>query len=97
MLQAVSTLLAITFVSWLLFRRRGDPILHKIPGPKKTSWWKGHLEEVYSPYGWDFHTMMESFGPTCAYDGWFGTKMLYTWDSKAMQHILVKAGIYAFR
>ncbi|KAK7043923.1 hypothetical protein VNI00_008089 [Paramarasmius palmivorus] len=92
MLQAVSALLAIALVSWVLFRRRGgNPTLHNIPGPKRSSWWKGHLGEVYDPYGWDFHAMMENYGPTTVYDSWFGTKMLYTWDSKAMHHVLVKA------
>ncbi|EEB92208.1 hypothetical protein MPER_09316, partial [Moniliophthora perniciosa FA553] len=56
----------------------------------RASWFKGHIDQVHSLYGWDFHEMMESYGPTTVYDNWFGKKVLYTWDTKAMQHILIK-------
>uniref|UniRef100_A0A0W0EVE7 Cytochrome p450 n=1 Tax=Moniliophthora roreri TaxID=221103 RepID=A0A0W0EVE7_MONRR len=91
MLPEVAILLVSALVGWIFFQRqKADAVLSKIPGPKRVSWIKGHVEQVHSLYGWDFHEMMESYGPTTVYDNWFGKKILYTWDTKAMQHILIK-------
>ncbi|EEB89923.1 hypothetical protein MPER_11932, partial [Moniliophthora perniciosa FA553] len=90
-LQAAALLLALVFAVRMLFqRRRAATTLSKIPGPKHTSWFKGHLDRVHSPNSWDFHRMMENFGPNSAYDSWFGSRVLYTFDPKVMHHILVK-------
>ncbi|KAI3605409.1 cytochrome p450 [Moniliophthora roreri] len=91
MLQSAVFLLALVLVGRILFqRRRATATLNKIPGPKRRSWFKGHLDQVHSPNSWDFHGMMENFGPTSAYDSWFGSRVLYTFDPKTMHHILVK-------
>uniref|UniRef100_A0A0W0FKH2 Cytochrome p450 n=1 Tax=Moniliophthora roreri TaxID=221103 RepID=A0A0W0FKH2_MONRR len=75
---------------WLLQRRRDTAVLNKIPGPRSTSWVKGHLGELNSPHSWEYHEMMESIGPTVTYPSWFGSRTLYTFDLKAMHYILVK-------
>ncbi|KAF9261474.1 cytochrome P450 [Marasmius fiardii PR-910] len=65
--------------------------LDRIPGPKAASWWNGHFDEVFGTKGLDFHFMMaEKYGPTSSFKSVYGERQLYTFDPKAMHHILVK-------
>ncbi|KAJ8073166.1 hypothetical protein PM082_020035 [Marasmius tenuissimus] len=65
--------------------------LNKIPGPRPSSWIKGSFNDIFGPDGWDFHAMMRTkYGPTSTFSSVLGEKYIYTFDAKAMHHILVK-------
>ncbi|KAF9255716.1 cytochrome P450 [Marasmius fiardii PR-910] len=65
--------------------------LDKIPGPKPVSWRNGHFNEIFGTQGLDFHFMMSNrYGPTSSFKTVYGERQLYTFDPKAMHHILVK-------
>ncbi|KAG7092971.1 hypothetical protein E1B28_009272 [Marasmius oreades] len=65
--------------------------LDKLPGPKSPSWWNGHFDEIFGIKGLDFHFMMaQRYGPTSSFRTVYGERQLYTFDPKAMHHILVK-------
>ncbi|KAF9261478.1 cytochrome P450 [Marasmius fiardii PR-910] len=85
---AAIVLLPLYFVLKRVF---GSHPLDKIPGPKAVSWWNGHFDEVYGIKGLDFHFMMaKQYGPTSSFKSVYGERQLYTFDPKAMHHILVK-------
>ncbi|EEB90112.1 hypothetical protein MPER_11726 [Moniliophthora perniciosa FA553] len=74
-----------------LRKRLGPHPLDKIPGPRGTSWWNGHYEEIFGPKRKDFHLMMgETYGSTFSFRTVYGERQLYTFDPKAMHHIFVK-------
>ncbi|KAI3604512.1 cytochrome p450 [Moniliophthora roreri] len=89
----VALLLGIICIPLFLFLRKrfGPHPLDKIPGPRSTSWWNGHYEEVFGSKRKDFHLMMgEKYGPTASFRTVYGERQLYTFDPKAMHHIFVK-------
>ncbi|ESK90095.1 cytochrome p450 [Moniliophthora roreri MCA 2997] len=88
---------AVSYVSWNILKRRSAFLtINKIPGPKPTSWFKGSFFEVFGLDSWNFHEMMrEKYGPTSTFSSLFGDKYIYTFDPKAMHHILIKDQ-YAF-
>ncbi|KAF9043393.1 cytochrome P450 [Panaeolus papilionaceus] len=62
-----------------------------IPGPPSESYIKGVFLRIFDVNGWDFHRKMwDTYGPVIRIRGLFGEEMLYTYDPKAMHHILVK-------
>ncbi|KAJ3903344.1 cytochrome P450 [Lentinula edodes] len=83
---------------WTLFRGRhkldGVSSLSQLRGPQSRSWFKGNQMQIFSlKQGWEFHKMLaDEYGPTVQITGLLGKKQLYTFDSKAMHHILVKDG-----
>ncbi|KAK1224785.1 hypothetical protein PQX77_012303 [Marasmius sp. AFHP31] len=79
----------IPYAVWGFLKRRASRrAFDKIPGPRPSSWLKGNYFDVFGPNGWDFHSMMRTkYGPTSTFNS---EKYLYTFDSKAMHHILVK-------
>ncbi|PPR01103.1 hypothetical protein CVT24_000411 [Panaeolus cyanescens] len=82
----------LSYTLWKILRRvfvKGG--LDQVAGPPSESYLKGVFARVFDPNGWDFHRMMwETYGPVTKLKGLFGEDMLYTYDPKAMHHILVK-------
>ncbi|KAJ3899493.1 cytochrome P450 [Lentinula edodes] len=81
----------------LLFHRRklhGVSHLGQLRGPRSQSWLKGNHSQLFNlERGWGFHRFLaDQYGPTVQVKGFLGRKQLYTFDTKAMHHILVKEG-----
>ncbi|KAJ3874013.1 cytochrome P450 [Lentinula edodes] len=79
----------------LLFHRRklhGVSHLGQLRGPRSQSWLKGNHSQLFNlERGWGFHRFLaDQYGPTVQVKGFLGRKQLYTFDTKAMHHILVK-------
>ncbi|KAJ3921771.1 cytochrome P450, partial [Lentinula edodes] len=55
---------------------------------------RGNSSQIFDlKNGWEFHEMLATeYGPTAQITGFLGRKQLYTFDPKAMHHILVKDG-----
>ncbi|PPR03893.1 hypothetical protein CVT24_008124 [Panaeolus cyanescens] len=87
-----AALYIVSYALWKVFGRvfvKGD--LARVPGPPSESYFKGVFARVFDPNGWDFHRMMwDTYGPVIKLKGLFGDDVLYTYDPKAMHHILVK-------
>ncbi|KAI0324776.1 hypothetical protein GY45DRAFT_1340580 [Cubamyces sp. BRFM 1775] len=65
--------------------------LDKLPGPSSSSFLYGNLKELYSRQGLGYHRGLgEQYGPVLRLHGKFGQNILYTFDPKAMHHIVVK-------
>ncbi|KAF9254641.1 cytochrome P450 [Marasmius fiardii PR-910] len=92
MLLLVAVAAAVLVPLYLVFKWVfGSHPLDKIPGPKAPSWRNGHFDEIFGIKGLDFHFMMaERYGPTSSFKTVYGERQLYTFDPKAMHHILVK-------
>ncbi|KAJ3994079.1 cytochrome P450 [Lentinula boryana] len=66
--------------------------LNNIPGPPCPSWFKGNFQQVFNPNAWEFHEYLaKKYGSSARLHGPYGTNTLYTFDSKAMHTVLVKA------
>ncbi|KAF5379582.1 hypothetical protein D9757_009242 [Collybiopsis confluens] len=50
----------------------------------------GHTSQTFNPNGWKFHELLGRYGPAVRLKAFLGKRMFYTFDSKAMHHILVK-------
>ncbi|OJT12108.1 Docosahexaenoic acid omega-hydroxylase CYP4F3 [Trametes pubescens] len=81
-----------TWVLWKLFRRltvKSD--LDNLPGPPSPSFLYGNLKQLYSRQSFKFHQSLgETYGPVVGIHGKFGSNVLYTFDPKAMHHIVIK-------
>ncbi|KAJ3867016.1 cytochrome P450 [Lentinula novae-zelandiae] len=81
---------------WMMLRNRrrlhGASSLSQLRGPRSRSWVKGNSSQIFDlKNGWEFHEMLAAeYGPTAQITGFLGRKQLYTFDAKAMHHILVK-------
>ncbi|KAJ8473556.1 hypothetical protein ONZ51_g7793 [Trametes cubensis] len=88
----VAIICSATWFLWKLFRGfivKTD--LDKLPGPPSPSFLYGNLKELYSRQGWAYHRGLgEQYGPVVRINGKFGQKILYTFDPKAMHHIVIK-------
>ncbi|KAH9948320.1 cytochrome P450 monooxygenase [Amylocystis lapponica] len=68
---------AATWFAWSFVRRSIiKPTLRNIPGPSASFFWTGNLGDYFERYGWEFNKKT--------------TPMLYVYDPRAMQSILVK-------
>ncbi|KAF9238635.1 cytochrome P450 [Melanogaster broomeanus] len=86
--------LACTLVSFacVVWRRyfAANP-LDNIPGPPSQSWWTGNLKQLFDPYGWSFHQLLDDrFGSLIRTRGLFGARWLIISDPKALHYIVVK-------
>ncbi|KAJ3922443.1 cytochrome P450 [Lentinula edodes] len=84
--------LALAFViGWYIFGRRNSNI-DNIPGPAPQSWSAGNFPQLMDQYeGWGWNDFLaKKYGSTLRLHGPFGSKILYTFDPKAMHTILVK-------
>ncbi|KAJ3820397.1 cytochrome P450 [Lentinula raphanica] len=66
--------------------------MHRLPGPAPQSWSMGNMPQVMDQYGgWEWNdSLAKKYGYTLSLHGPFGSKILYTFDPKAMHTILVK-------
>ncbi|KAI0828708.1 cytochrome P450 [Trametes gibbosa] len=82
----------ITWVLWRAVRRfiiKGD--LDNLPGPESPSFIYGNLRQIYAKQSFAYHRSLgETYGQTVRVHDQFGGNMLYTFDPKAMHHIVIK-------
>ncbi|KAF9238219.1 cytochrome P450 [Melanogaster broomeanus] len=65
--------------------------LDNIPGPPSQSWWAGNMKQVFQPYGWSFHQLLDDrFGSVIKIRTLFGARSLIISDPKALHCIVVK-------
>lgn len=81
--------------SWLILRRLRQLFVKSnvsnIPGPTPTSIFKGNFGQVMDVNGWDFHKHLTvKYGRVARIYGAFWSEHLYTFDPKALQHIILK-------
>jgi len=83
-------------LGWVYIRsivRRGaaSDILHSLPGPPVDSLWTGNMHQFFDRRGLDFHERLaQDYGPVVKIHGPFWKEMLYLFDSKALQHVIIK-------
>ncbi|KAJ4470157.1 cytochrome P450 [Lentinula aciculospora] len=79
-------------IGWYFLGRRGRSNIDNIPGPVPQSWSSGNLPQLMDQYeGWGWNDdLSKKYGSTLRLHGPFGSKMLYTFDPKAMHTMLVK-------
>ncbi|KAJ3797629.1 cytochrome P450 [Lentinula aff. detonsa] len=81
---------------WRIYSNRrkhhGVSSLSELRGPQSRSWLKGNHTQIFNmKHGWEFHKILaEEYGPAVQIKGFLGRRQLYTFDPKAMHHILVK-------
>ncbi|KAJ3478664.1 hypothetical protein NLI96_g9603 [Meripilus lineatus] len=89
----VLAICAVTYVSWRVLRNiiLKSP-LDNIPGPSATSFWKGNYGELFHRHtGWDLHAKVgQNYNSVVKLHGLFGDKVLYVFDPKALQSVIVK-------
>ncbi|EKM59115.1 uncharacterized protein PHACADRAFT_205293 [Phanerochaete carnosa HHB-10118-sp] len=69
--------------------------LDNIPGPKRTSLFKGNTQEIFNRHGLDYlQKLGEQYGQVVRYHAPLGARGLYVFDPKALSHIVVKDQIY---
>ncbi|KIP02196.1 hypothetical protein PHLGIDRAFT_20511 [Phlebiopsis gigantea 11061_1 CR5-6] len=65
--------------------------LDNIPGPERTSFWRGNQGDLFNRHAWGFHDRLrEKYGPVTKFHGPLGTRGLYVFDPKALNNITVK-------
>ncbi|KAH9935763.1 cytochrome P450 [Fomitopsis serialis] len=83
-------------LGWVYIRNsvRGDAasdIVHNLPGPPADSLWTGNMHQFFDRRGLDFHERLaQDYGPVVKMHGPFWRRMLYLFDPKALQHVIVK-------
>ncbi|KAJ2986929.1 hypothetical protein NUW54_g9577 [Trametes sanguinea] len=91
LLQAVAVC-SVTWFLWKFFRRfvvKTD--LDNLPGPPSPSFIYGNIRQLYDRRSFKFHRHLgEEYGPVVRLHGRFGENVLYTYDPKAMHHIVIK-------
>ncbi|KAJ3552463.1 hypothetical protein NP233_g12877 [Leucocoprinus birnbaumii] len=65
--------------------------LDDLPGPRNKTWLFGNIPQLFNPNGWAFHReILETYGRTMRIRGAFGERLLFTFDPRALHHVLVK-------
>ncbi|KAJ7336312.1 cytochrome P450 [Mycena albidolilacea] len=97
LIQALLLIATVWTARWLWGVLSSRRILNNIPGPRSPSLLTGHLKEIFSFDGWDFHHELgEKYGGVVRIDGMLGVrysvqeKQLYVFDPKSLHQILVK-------
>ncbi|KAF9557445.1 cytochrome P450 [Agrocybe pediades] len=87
-----AVLLSAIWLAWRMLRGVSSrSTLDNIPGPAGGNWFTGHLTKLFSATAWGFHReLAEKFGSVVRVRGPFGATELYTFDPKAVHHLLVK-------
>ncbi|THU90950.1 cytochrome P450 [Dendrothele bispora CBS 962.96] len=90
--QYLSVVVAFVFLWYFSARKQLKSNLGNVPGPKPSSWLKGHLKELLDPHeATGFHQMLlDQYGPVVRLNSKMGERQLYTFDPKVMHHVLVK-------
>ncbi|KAF8072004.1 cytochrome P450 [Lyophyllum atratum] len=87
-------LFAISWALWRSLRRLfATTDVANLPGPASGSFTKGNFGQLFNSNAWNFHKQIaEQFGSVIGVSGAFGSKSraLYTFDAKALHHIIVK-------
>ncbi|KAI0086796.1 cytochrome P450 [Irpex rosettiformis] len=79
------------WVLWKVFRHYVVPsTLDSIPGPPRQSFLLGNIGILFGREGWDFYDKLRGYGSVARLDGILGSKLLFTYDPKVLQHILLK-------
>ncbi|KAJ6587651.1 cytochrome P450 [Mycena vulgaris] len=69
--------------------------LRNLPGPKSAHWVTGNLMEIIDDLDLGVEeSWLKRYGPTLRVHGFFGGSILYTMDTKAIQHILTNSHNY---
>ncbi|TFK29231.1 cytochrome P450 [Coprinopsis marcescibilis] len=87
-----ATVLAATWVGWLLYRKltTKDP-LSNIPGPKSNSFVTGHFLDLFNVDGWGWHDKLaEEYPGIARIASAFGGTMVHVHDPKALYHLMIK-------
>ncbi|KAJ3756193.1 cytochrome P450 [Lentinula raphanica] len=84
--------IALALATGYLFMRKRHSDMHKLPGPAPQSWSMGNMQQVMDQYGgWEWNEELgKKYGYTLSLHGPLGSKILYTFDPKAMHTMLVK-------
>ncbi|KAJ3743770.1 cytochrome P450 [Lentinula detonsa] len=63
--------------------------IDNIPAPKSSSWLRGNYQQIFNSAAWPFHEFLRrEYGSIVRLHGPFGASTLYTFDPKAMHHVL---------
>ncbi|KAJ3717740.1 cytochrome P450 [Lentinula raphanica] len=89
-------LVAFCLILVLLLRRlmrqqniKTSTAIGNVPAPRSSSWLKGNYQDIYNPTAWNFHEYLaKEYGSMVRLHGPFGTDNLYTFDPRAMHHVL---------
>ncbi|KAI0684489.1 cytochrome P450 [Cytidiella melzeri] len=85
-----SAVVAVAWVFWKIVRKYIVPsALDTIPGPPRGSFLLGNMLELLGR-GWEFQEALCAYGTIAKLNGILGEKLLFTYDPKALQHILLK-------
>ncbi|KAJ3767707.1 cytochrome P450 [Lentinula raphanica] len=84
--------IALALATGYLFMRKRHSDMHRLPGPAPQSWSMGNMQQVMDQYGgWEWNEELgKKYGYTLSLHGPLGSKILYTFDPKAMHTMLVK-------
>ncbi|RDX48634.1 cytochrome P450 [Lentinus brumalis] len=89
-LPVVLGVLALLYAVYRLWTR---PSLSDIPGPEPTSFWLGHLPELFQEQSGDTDfKWQEEYGSVVRVKAPFGEDMLWTCDPKALQYVFQTSG-----
>ncbi|KAJ4481154.1 cytochrome P450 [Lentinula aciculospora] len=95
LLQSVVVVALSAFI-WSILRNRrtlhGVSSLGEVRGPRSRSWFTGHHSQIFNlSQGWEYQRMLaDEYGSAVQIKGILGRKEFYTFDPKALYHILVK-------
>ncbi|RDX41926.1 cytochrome P450 [Lentinus brumalis] len=89
---ALGAAAAVSYLVWWLVRDYlvRSP-LDDIPGPPRGSVWAGNVLQIFNYDSWDFlRNLCETYGPVARVHGFFGSKWLHLYDTKALHSVFVK-------
>ncbi|KAJ2931689.1 hypothetical protein H1R20_g5421, partial [Candolleomyces eurysporus] len=86
--------LAVAAIAWRGLRRasaKTSNTLANVHGPGGASFLQGHYSLLFNNDAWSYHrSLAQQHGRAFRVKGTFGQDVLYTYDPKAMHHILLK-------
>ncbi|KAI0338106.1 cytochrome P450 [Trametopsis cervina] len=89
--QALAALGTCFWLVWKAFRKYFVySALDDIAGPRRSSFLLGNIPELLGREGWGFQDTLSTYGSAVKINGILGEKALFLYDSKALQHILLK-------
>ncbi|TEB26346.1 cytochrome P450 [Coprinellus micaceus] len=84
----------VPYLVWRLLKRsRGKDPLADIPGPAPDNWLTGSFMKIFpmDSGGWEYHDgLVREYGKTFKFKGLMGADVLYTYDERAVYHIVLK-------
>ncbi|KAH8099585.1 cytochrome P450 [Cristinia sonorae] len=65
--------------------------LDNLPGPARSSWYAGNLNQIFNRHGWGFQDeLLDQYAPVVKLHGLLGRKMLYVYDPTALYQVVIK-------